>query len=170
VRVRVGAPGADCVGMDPTVLAGAIEFSPAEIALFVAVLVAASLVVTSPGWLVLSIVMGRRPASGATPGRRWAARVGGAAAGLAICAAAGSIVGLVPWGGVSLLLTVPVGWAACWALAAVLNPGRPAPAPTATTWTAADSTQTGPTLTGPTLTGWSAPPPEPPATGEGWGR
>ena len=141
--------------MEPTVLAGAIEFSPAEIALIVAVLIAAFVVVTSPGWVVLAFVMGRLPAPGATPRRRWAARSAGAAAGLAISVAAGSLVGLV-LDRVSLLLTVPVAWGACWALAALLHrrapaPGSAAPVPS-------------PVAPGPML------PPAPPATGEGWGR
>lgn len=141
--------------MEPTVLAGAIEFSPAEVALIVAVLIAAFVVVTSPGWVVLSIVMGRRPAPGATQGRRWAARAGGAAAGLAISVAAGSLVDLV-LGRVSLLLSVPVAWGVCWALAALLHRRAPAPGSTAPV----------PSPVGP----GPMPPPVPPATGEGWGR
>lgn len=143
------------LGMEPTVLAGAIEFSPAEIALIIAVLIAASIVVTAPGWVVLSIVLGRLPAPGATPAKRWWARIGGALAGFAISAAAVSLVGSVI--GFSLILSVPIAWAACWALAALLHrrtlvtrvlvppplPGRPGPVP---------------------------PPAPPTTTGQGWGR
>ncbi|MCY7373773.1 MAG: hypothetical protein LH461_08745, partial [Spirochaetaceae bacterium] len=140
--------------LSSAVLAGAIEFSPAEIALIVAVLIAASLVVTSPGWVVLSFVMGRRPAPGATPGKRWWARIGGALAGCAISAAAVSLVGSVI--GFSLILSVPIAWGACWALAALLHRRAPAPVSAAPV----------PSPGGP----GQMPPPAPPATGEGWGR
>lgn len=130
--------------MEPTVLAGPIEFSPAEIALIIAVLAAAFVVVTAPGWLLLSIVMGRRPAPGATPGRRWAARIGGAVLGLALSVAAGSLVNLL-LGSVSPVLAVLAAWCACWALAALLHRRR-APATRA------------------------APPGPPAGTGQGWGR
>lgn len=117
--------------MEPTVLAGPIEFSPAEIALVIAVLAAAFVVVTAPGWLVLSIVLGRRPAAGTAPGRRRALRSGGALAGLAISVGAGSLVNQVLGGvGGSPVLAVVGAWAACWALAALLRhrpPGAPRP-------------------------------------------
>lgn len=142
--------------MEPTVLAGAIEFSPAEIALIVAVVIAACIVVTSPGWVVLSIVMGRLPGPGATSGKRWWARIGGALAGGAISAAVVSLVESVI--GFSLLLSVPLAWTSCWALAALLHRRRaftlPARVPSV--------------LTSPVDPG---PPPVPPTTtGQGWGR
>jgi len=141
--------------MEPTVLAGAIEFSPAEIALIVAALIAAFIVVTAPGWVVLSIVMGRLPAPGATPGKRWWARIGGALAGCAISAAAVSLVG--PVIGFSLILSVPIAWAACWALAALLHRRTPVPVP--------------PPLPSPPGRPGLVPPPAPPTTtGQGWGR
>ena len=149
--------------MEPTVLAGAIEFSPAEIALFIAVLIVAFIVVTAPGWVVLSIVMARRPGPGATSGRRWAAGVGGAVAGLAISAAAGSLVGLVPADGALLILALPAAWTACWALAALLNRGRSARAASIPAWQ--------PPFTG--AASFSPPTAQPPTAqppGEGWGR
>jgi hypothetical protein len=120
--------------MEPTVLAGAIEFSPAEIALIIAVLAVAFVVVTAPGWLVLSIVMGRRPAPGATPGLRWAARAGGAVMGLAISVGVGSLVNGVlggSFGSVSPILAVLAAWGACWALAGLLRRQPAAATPTA---------------------------------------
>ena len=140
--------------MEPTVLAGAIEFSPAEIALIIAVLVAAGIVVTAPGWVVLSIVMGRLPALGATPGKRWWARIGGALAGCAVSAAAVSLVG--PVIGFSPILSVPVAWAACWALAALLHRGTPVPVP--------------PPPPSPGRAGPVPRPAPPTTTGQGWGR
>jgi hypothetical protein len=110
--------------MEPTVLAGAVEFSPAEIALIVAVLAAAFVVVTAPGWVVLSVVMGRRSGATSTAGRV-AARAGGALAGLAISVGAGSLASLLT-GGPSWWLTVPAAWGGCWALAALLHRGRAA--------------------------------------------
>lgn len=110
--------------MEPTVLAGAVEFSPAEIALIVAALAAAFVVVTAPGWVVLAVVMGRRTSATTTAGR-WAVRAGGALAGLALSAGAGALVSQVS-GGPSLGLTVPATWGCCWALAAVLHRSRPA--------------------------------------------
>ena len=143
--------------MEPTVLAGAVEFSPLDIALIVAVLIAAFVILTAPGWVVLAFVMGRLPAPGATPRKRWAARVGGAFAGLAICAGTGSLIG--PVLGLPSIVNVPLTWGACWALAALLHrrtptsglPPVPAPLPSSV-------------VPGP------VPPPVPPATGQGWGR
>ena len=116
--------------MEPTVLAGAIEFSPVDIALIVAALITAFVVLTAPGWVVLAIVMGRLPVPGATPRKRWGARVGGALAGLAICAGTGSLIGPVlglPW-----IVNVPLTWGACWVVAALLHRRTPAPVAPAT--------------------------------------
>jgi len=143
--------------MEPTVLAGAIEFSPAEIALIIAVLIAACIVVTAPGWVVLSIVMGRLPAPGATPGKRWWARIGGAMAGCAISAVAVSLVGSVI--GFSLILSVPIAWAACWALAALLHRRTPV-----------RLVRVPPPLPSPGRAGPVPPPAPPTTTGQGWGR
>lgn len=112
--------------MDATVLAGPIEFSPADIALILAVLAAAAVVVSSPGWVVLAYVMGRRlPATAAASRRRWA-RVGGAVLGIALSFGAASLaLALIDDG---VLAGVLAAWAACWGLAALLHRPRPAPA------------------------------------------
>lgn len=60
--------------MQPTVLAGPIQFSPADIALILTVLAAAALLVTSPGWLLLAIVFGRRPGPAVEGGNRQSRR------------------------------------------------------------------------------------------------
>lgn len=113
--------------MEPTVLAGAVEFSPADIALILAVLAAAAVVVTSPGWVVLAYVMGRRvPATAAANRRPWA-RVGGAVLGLTVSFGAASLVVAVDVGGV--LAGVLAAWVACWGLAALLHRPPSAPAP-----------------------------------------
>jgi hypothetical protein len=119
--------------MEPTVLAGAIEFSPAEIALIVAVLVAAFVVVTAPGWVVLAVVTGRRPGPDATPGGRWAARAGGALGGLALSVAAGSLVNRLA-GEITPVLGVLGAWAACWTVAAALHRPRRAAPPAGEGW------------------------------------
>lgn len=135
--------------MEPTVLAGAIEFSPAEIALILAVLAAAAVVVTSPGWVVLAYAMGRRvPATAAASRRRWA-RVGGAVLGLGVSFGAASLALAVVDGGV--LAGVLAAWVVCWGLAALLHRPASAPAP-------APATDPGP-----------APASRPDST-EGWGR
>lgn len=108
--------------MQPTVLAGPIQFSPADIALILAVLAAAALLVTAPGWLLLAVVFGRRPGPAATPGRRRAARVGGAFLGIVICGVVSSLV-LAVLDGVdgAALVAVLASWGACWAVAAGLR-------------------------------------------------
>lgn len=108
--------------MQPTVLAGPIQFSPADIALILTVLAAAALLVTSPGWLLLAIVFGRRPGPAATPGRRRAARLGGALLGIVICGVVSSLV-LAVLDGVdgAALVAVLASWGACWAVAAGLR-------------------------------------------------
>lgn len=122
--------------MEPTVLAGAIEFSPAEIALILAVLAAAALVVTAPGWLVLGVVTGRWAGPNAPAGRRWATGIGGAVLGIALSAGVTATFGAAFE---RFSFAVPLGvlasWAACWALAAALRrtaapPGALAPART----------------------------------------
>lgn len=113
--------------MEPTVLAGAIEFSPAEIALVLAVLAALALVVTAPGWVVLGVVTGRRAGPTASTGRRWAAGVGGALLGIVLSAGVAALVGTVLDQAVSgaVVPAVLATWAACWGLAAVLHRSRP---------------------------------------------
>jgi hypothetical protein len=111
--------------MEPTVLAGAIEFSPAEIALILAVLASLALLVTAPGWVVLGVAAGRRAGPGTSPGRRWAARVGGALLGIALSAGVASLVGgLLGSFSSAAVVAVLSAWAACWGLAAVLHRSR----------------------------------------------
>jgi hypothetical protein len=111
--------------MEPTVVSGPVEFSPADIAAIIAVLAALFIAVTAPGWLVLAIVAGQRPAT--TPGRRWAMRVGGGLAGLAICAAAAALLAAV--GAEGFYLGIVGGWAVCWLLAARMRRRAPRTAP-----------------------------------------
>lgn len=116
--------------MDATVLAGPLEFSPADVALILAVLTAAALIVTSPGWVVMGVVMGRRvPATAPASRRRWA-RVGGGLLGMAVSFGASTLaVALVDNG---VLVGVLAAWAACWGLAVLVHrssaPTGPAPA------------------------------------------
>lgn len=115
--------------MEPTVLAGPVEFSPAEIALILAVLALAALVLSAPGWAVLGYVMGRRPGPHAPAGRRWAARVGGALLGMAVSAAVLILlVGLLDRFSFAVPVALVGAWTACWAMAYVLRP-RSAPEP-----------------------------------------
>ncbi|MGH8969438.1 MAG: hypothetical protein ACRDV1_05770 [Actinomycetes bacterium] len=109
--------------MEPTVLAGPVEFSPADIALILAVLAAGALLVSAPGWAVLAVVMGRRKGPGASPGNRWRARIGGGLLGIAVSAAVAALIGVV-LNGLDYILVVEVvaGWGACWALAYALLP------------------------------------------------
>lgn len=117
--------------MDATVLAGPLEFSPADVALILAVLTAAALIVTSPGWVVMGVVMGRQvPATAPASRRRWA-RVGGGLLGMAVSFGASTLaVALVDNG---VLVGVLAAWAACWGLAVLVHrssaPTGPAPAP-----------------------------------------
>ena len=109
--------------MQQTVLAGAIEFSPAEIALILAALAALFVVVTAPGWLVLAMAAGRRVRSG----RRWPARVAGAVAGLVLSGIVTSLTGVVlaPVADeVILPVAVVASWVACLVLARWLARSR----------------------------------------------
>jgi len=115
------------VGMGDTVLAGPVEFSPAEIAAIVAVLIGLFVVVTAPGWAVLGIAAARRRRTRRDV-RVWPAAVGGCLGGIVVsgmvCAAVG---GLWDGGGSSVaVVAVLLSWATCWALAAMVRPG-PAP-------------------------------------------
>jgi hypothetical protein len=128
--------------MEPTLLAGAVEFSPVDIAMILAVLAALALVVSAPGWLALAVVVARAAGPGASPARRWWRGVGGALAGIAVSAAVATVVsGLLDQVFSSAVPAVLAAWVTCWALAYAVRwgPGRP-PAGTA------------------------------PGSGEGWGR
>lgn len=125
--------------MEPTVLAGPIQFSPAEIALALTVIALAALVVSAPGWLPVAYATGRRPGPQATGATRWWARIGGALVGMGVFAVTARAVGAVlDRLDFAAVLAVGGGWAACWALAALLwrpqsrratapPPGPPAP-------------------------------------------
>ena len=137
--------------MEPTVLAGPVEFSPADIALIVAVLAAIFLALTAPGWALLSFAAYRRRKA-QRPGPAWGSALIGAAAGIVLCggvaATTGSVLQSVGFGGG--VLAVLAAWVSCWAVAFWLAPpstfrapGSPAPQP-------------------------PAPPAHP--TSEGWGR
>ena len=104
-----------------TVLAGPVQFSPAEIALIVAVLAAAALVLTAPGWLALGFAARQRAtAAGAgRSGRAWA-WVGGAFAGMGTSAVVAAAVNASDVGGVWAM--VLASWAACGGLALVIRP------------------------------------------------
>jgi hypothetical protein len=116
--------------MEPTVLAGAIEFSPAEIAAIVAVLVALFLAVTAPGWLVLAHAAGRRPAP--SP-RSWPRTVGGGLLGLGISGATAAFFGAL--GSEGVWFGIVAGWGVCWILAALLRKRAAAQSPsTAQGW------------------------------------
>jgi hypothetical protein len=111
------------------VLAGPIEFSPAEIAAIIAVLTLMGLVLTAPGWALLGYVMGRRAdATGARRGQRWVARLGGALLGLAVCAAVGwACLAVAGNGSNGIVLAAVVSWVACGGIGWLLWP-RGAPA------------------------------------------
>jgi hypothetical protein len=132
--------------MEPTVLAGPIEFSPAEIALIIAVLAAIFLVVTAPGWAAVAwAARRRRTARG--PGPAWPAALGGAVGGLLLCCTTVALLGAIlrDLGAPGGLLTVPAAWCACWAVAYGLFPHRPS-APggtTPTTYQLSDRTEEG---------------------------
>ncbi len=110
--------------MEPTVLAGPVEFSAAEIAAIVAVLVALSVAVTAPGWAAVGWAFRRRRLARG-PGRAWPAAVGGCLTGLALSAGVSFVAGAVlqPLAFSAVALTVLVCWAACWGLAAFLTRG-----------------------------------------------
>ena len=137
--------------MEPTVLAGPVEFSPAEIALIVAVLAAMFVAVTAPGWTVLSFAAYRRRQA-QRPGPAWGSALIGSAAGLVLSAAAAATTGSVlqSFGFGGGLLGVLAAWISCWAVAWWLAPPS------------TFRTGSGPAPHAP------APPAQP--TSEGWGR
>ena len=134
--------------MEPSVLAGPIEFSPAEIALFVAVLAAIFIAVTAPGWALVGFAAQRRRKAH-RPGPAWGAALVGAVGGLVVCFAVASFAGalLSSVGFLGAVLGVAASWAACWAIAYAIMP-RPA-----TGATDAPS-PTYPTSSGPSSEGW----------------
>src|SRR6478735_6186544 len=109
--------GADALCMEPRVLAGAVEFSPAEIAMILAVLAGIFVVVMSPGWAVVAFAAHRRRTA-QRPGPAPGAALLGAAGGLVVCCAVSALVGALladgP-GSTAGILAVLVSWAACGA-------------------------------------------------------
>jgi small-conductance mechanosensitive channel len=108
--------------MEPTVLAGPVVFSPAEIALFVAILAGLFVLVMAPGWALVGVAAHRRQRA-RRPGPAKAAAAGGAFGGLLVCCAVSGLVGAVGANsGAGVLLAVLGSWAACAALAWWLAP------------------------------------------------
>ncbi len=137
--------------MEPTVLAGPVEFSPADIALIVAVLAAIFIALMVPGWAVLSFAAYRRRRA-QSPGPAWGSALVGAIAGLVVCAGVAALTGSVAQslGFAGGVLSVLAAWATCWAIAF---------------WLAPPSTFR---ASGSAAPGTPAPPAQP--TSEGWGR
>jgi hypothetical protein len=129
-----GGAAADHGVMEPTVLAGPVEFSPADIAFILALLAGLFLVLTAPGWLVLAVASVHRCGATASTGRKVASGVGGALAGIAVSAvlvvASVAVLESFAW---AVVPAVVLAWAACWALALAVRRGarraHPAPHP-----------------------------------------
>jgi hypothetical protein len=108
--------------MEPTVLAGPVVFSPAEIALFVAILAGLFVLVMAPGWALVGVAAHRRQQA-RRPGPAKAAAAGGAFGGLLVCCAVSGLVGaVVSSSGAGMLLAVLGSWTACAVLARWLAP------------------------------------------------
>ena len=109
-------------GMASTVLAGPVEFSPAEIMVIVAVLAAFFVLVTSPGWVALGVAFRRRRLARG-PGRTWPAALGGCGLGVLVCAGITAGVGALfaRTGTSAAVAGVAASWLVCWLLAALLN-------------------------------------------------
>jgi hypothetical protein len=104
--------------MRSTVLAGAIEFSPADIAAILAVIVGLFLVVTAPGWLTLGWAAARQARR---HGRRpWVAAVGGGAAGIAVSVAVSGAAGVLIGEAGGIYVAGPVAVLTSWALCGLL--------------------------------------------------
>jgi hypothetical protein len=118
--------------MEPTVLAGPVEFTPAEIALFLAVLAGIFVAVMSPGWALVAVAAHRRRKA-QRPGPAPGAALLGAAGGLVVCCAVSALVGALladSLGSTAGFLAVLASWATCGAVALRLTPGaEPDPRP-----------------------------------------
>ena len=114
--------------MEPTVLAGPIEFSPAEIAFIVAVLAAMFIAVTAPGWVLLGFAAHRRRKA-QRPGPAWGSALVGAVGGLVVCVGVASLMGslLSSAGFLGAVFGVVAAWAACWAIAYAIMPRSTVP-------------------------------------------
>jgi hypothetical protein len=109
--------------MEPTVLAGPVEFSPAEIAFILAVLAGIFVVVMSPGMALVAFAAHRRRKA-QRPGSAVGAALLGAAGGLVICCAVSALVGAVlgdSLGSTAMILAVLASWASCGAVALRLS-------------------------------------------------
>jgi protein-S-isoprenylcysteine O-methyltransferase Ste14 len=109
--------------MEPTVLAGPVEFSPADIALILAVLAGIFVVIMSPGMALVAFAAHRRRKA-QRPGPAAGAALLGAAGGLALCCAVSALVGALlrdSLGSATGLLAVLASWAACGAVALRLS-------------------------------------------------
>ena len=109
--------------MEPTVLAGPVEFSPAEIAFFLAVLAGIFVVVMSPGMALVGFAAHRRRKA-QRPGSAVGAALLGAAGGLVICCAVSALVGGLlgdSLGSTAMILAVLASWGSCGAVALRLS-------------------------------------------------
>ena len=131
--------------MEPTVLAGPVEFTPAEIAFFLAVLAGIFVVVMSPGLALVAFAAHRRRKA-QRPGSAFGAALLGAAGGLVLCCAVSALVGGLlgdSLGSTAAIIAVLASWGACGAVALRLSARaepdprqgeRPAPAHTDGGW------------------------------------
>ena len=116
--------GADAPCMEPTVLAGPVEFSSGEIAMILAVLAGIFVVVMSPGWALVAFAAHRRRKA-QRPGPAHGAALLGAAGGLVVCCAVSALVGALladSLGSTAGFLAVLASWATCGAVALRLTP------------------------------------------------
>ena len=110
--------------MEPTVLAGPVEFSSAEIAMILAVLAGIFVVVMSPGWALVAFAAHRRRTA-QRPGPAPGAALLGAGGGLVVCCAMSALVGALlgdSLGSTAGILAVLASWATCGAVALRLTP------------------------------------------------
>jgi hypothetical protein len=118
--------------MEPTVLAGPVEFSPADIALILAVLAGIFVAVMAPGWALVAFAAQRRRKA-QRPGPAPGAALLGAAGGLVVCGAVSALVGAMlgdSLGSTAGILAVLASWATCGAVALWLTPrAEPDPRP-----------------------------------------
>jgi hypothetical protein len=124
--------------MEPTVLAGPVEFSSGEIAMILAVLAGIFVVVMSPGWALVAFAAHRRRQA-QRPGPAPGAAVLGAAGGLVVCCAVSALVGVLlrgSLGSATGFLAVLASWATCGAVAwwLGLHPERSVPQSTDGGW------------------------------------
>ena len=123
--------------MEPTVLAGPVEFSPADIALILAVLAGIFVAVMSPGWALVAFAAHRRRKA-QRPGSAAGAALLGAAGGLVLCCAVSALVGALlrdSLGSATGFLAVLASWAACGAVALRLSSrAEPDPRPADGGW------------------------------------